>query len=106
MEYLNGHDYSLLLTATDDGALRIWKNFADQRNPEMVTAWQGLSDMLPTTRGLARRVSISLDRSKGQGGQSWYRVFLPVVMYKTDMKGDKLCRDNSLVLTVSFHTQV
>ncbi|KTF90488.1 hypothetical protein cypCar_00046644 [Cyprinus carpio] len=52
MEYLNGHDCSLLLTGTDDGALRIWKNFADQRNPEMVTAWQGLSDMLPTTRGL------------------------------------------------------
>uniref|UniRef100_A0A3P8XTK1 Regulatory-associated protein of mTOR n=1 Tax=Esox lucius TaxID=8010 RepID=A0A3P8XTK1_ESOLU len=68
MEYLNGHDCSLLLTATDDGALRIWKNFADQRNPEMVTAWQGLSDMLPTTRGLARRVSIYLDRTKGQGG--------------------------------------
>ncbi|XP_051567984.1 regulatory-associated protein of mTOR isoform X2 [Myxocyprinus asiaticus] len=67
MEYLNGHDCSLLLTATDDGALRVWKNFADQRNPEMVTAWQGLSDMLPTTRGLARRVSIYLDRSK-QGG--------------------------------------
>ncbi|XP_047669460.1 regulatory-associated protein of mTOR isoform X3 [Tachysurus fulvidraco] len=89
MEYLNGHDCSLLLTATDDGALRIWKNFADQRNPEMVTAWQGLSDMLPTTRvcgkafwncsvsrdsrenpgcsGLARRVSIYLDRGK-QGG--------------------------------------
>uniref|UniRef100_A0A672MQU0 Regulatory-associated protein of mTOR n=1 Tax=Sinocyclocheilus grahami TaxID=75366 RepID=A0A672MQU0_SINGR len=67
MEYLNGHDCSLLLTATDDGALRIWKNFADQRNPEMVTAWQGLSDMLPTTRGLTRRVSIYLDRSK-QGG--------------------------------------
>nr|XP_015211492.1 PREDICTED: regulatory-associated protein of mTOR [Lepisosteus oculatus] len=52
VEYLNGHDCSLLLTATDDGALRIWKNFADlERNPEMVTAWQGLSDMLPTTRG-------------------------------------------------------
>ncbi|XP_036427267.1 regulatory-associated protein of mTOR isoform X1 [Colossoma macropomum] len=67
MEYLNGHDCSLLLTATDDGALRIWKNFADQRNPEMVTAWQGLSDMLPSTRGLARRVSIYIDRSK-QGG--------------------------------------
>ncbi|RXM28608.1 Regulatory-associated protein of mTOR [Acipenser ruthenus] len=80
MEYLNGHDCSLLLTATgkgeldekhtcaDDGALRVWKNFADlERNPEMVTAWQGLSDMLPTTRGLPRRVSIHLDRSK-QGG--------------------------------------
>lgn len=39
------------LLCLDDGALRIWKNFADQKNPEMVTAWQGLSDMLPTTRG-------------------------------------------------------
>nr|XP_048674809.1 regulatory-associated protein of mTOR isoform X7 [Caretta caretta] len=68
MEYLNGQDCSLLLTATDDGAVRVWKNFADlEKNPEMVTAWQGLSDMLPTTRGLARRVSIYLDRSK-QGG--------------------------------------
>uniref|UniRef100_A0A6I8S931 Regulatory associated protein of MTOR, complex 1 n=1 Tax=Xenopus tropicalis TaxID=8364 RepID=A0A6I8S931_XENTR len=68
VEYLNGQDCSLLLTATDDGAIRVWKNFADlEKNPEMVTAWQGLSDMLPTTRGLARRVSIYLDRSK-QGG--------------------------------------
>ncbi|XP_048344393.1 regulatory-associated protein of mTOR isoform X5 [Sphaerodactylus townsendi] len=68
MEYLNGQDCSLLLTATDDGAIRVWKNFADlEKNPEMVTAWQGLSDMLPTTRGLTRRVSIYLDRSK-QGG--------------------------------------
>ncbi|KAL8163449.1 UNVERIFIED_CONTAM: hypothetical protein K2H54_021951 [Gekko kuhli] len=51
MEYLNGQDCSLLLTATDDGAIRVWKNFADlEKNPEMVTAWQGLSDMLPTTR--------------------------------------------------------
>uniref|UniRef100_A0A8C5C364 Regulatory associated protein of MTOR complex 1 n=1 Tax=Gadus morhua TaxID=8049 RepID=A0A8C5C364_GADMO len=59
MEYLNGHDCSLLLTATDDGALRIWKNFADQRNPEMVTAWQGLSDMLPTTRGQTSKCFLS-----------------------------------------------
>ncbi|XP_057357770.1 regulatory-associated protein of mTOR isoform X4 [Manis pentadactyla] len=68
MEYLNGQDRSLLLTATDDGAIRVWKNFADlEKNPEMVTAWQGLSDMLPTTRGLDRRVSVCLDRSE-QGG--------------------------------------
>lgn len=43
--------FPLSLVSPDDGALRIWKNFADQKNPEMVTAWQGLSDMLPTTRG-------------------------------------------------------
>lgn len=40
------------LLSPDDGAIRVWKNFADlEKNPEMVTAWQGLSDMLPTTRG-------------------------------------------------------
>lgn len=40
------------LFTQDDGAIRVWKNFADlEKNPEMVTAWQGLSDMLPTTRG-------------------------------------------------------
>lgn len=40
------------LSSSDDGAIRVWKNFADlEKNPEMVTAWQGLSDMLPTTRG-------------------------------------------------------
>ncbi|XP_041072707.1 regulatory-associated protein of mTOR isoform X5 [Carcharodon carcharias] len=56
MEYLNGQDCSLLLSATDDGAIRVWKNFADlEKNPEMVTAWQGLSDMLPTTRGSCTR---------------------------------------------------
>ncbi|XP_068119978.1 regulatory-associated protein of mTOR isoform X2 [Hyperolius riggenbachi] len=69
MEYLNGQDCSLLLTATDDGAIRVWKNFADlEKNPEMVTAWQGLSDMLPSTRGLTRRVSIYLDKSKQGAG--------------------------------------
>ncbi|XP_037593187.1 regulatory-associated protein of mTOR [Cebus imitator] len=41
-----------LSPSPDDGAIRVWKNFADlEKNPEMVTAWQGLSDMLPTTRG-------------------------------------------------------
>lgn len=42
----------LFCASQDDGAIRVWKNFADlEKNPEMVTAWQGLSDMLPTTRG-------------------------------------------------------
>lgn len=41
-----------LFSPQDDGAIRVWKNFADlEKNPEMVTAWQGLLDMLPTTRG-------------------------------------------------------
>jgi hypothetical protein len=48
-----GHRVTCLISPfSDDGAIRVWKNFADlEKNPEMVTAWQGLSDMLPTTRG-------------------------------------------------------
>ena len=33
----------------DDGSVRVWRNY-DQR-PELVTAWQALSGMLPSTRG-------------------------------------------------------
>lgn len=55
---------SLLCASQDDGAIRVWKNFADlEKNPEMVTAWQGLSDMLPTTRGR------SSAWRRGMGGQ-------------------------------------
>lgn len=47
-----GLGFNVLFSPQDDGAIRVWKNFADlEKNPEMVTAWQGLSDMLPTTRG-------------------------------------------------------
>lgn len=50
--HLQGTGLHCLSPSLDDGAIRVWKNFADlEKNPEMVTAWQGLSDMLPTTRG-------------------------------------------------------
>lgn len=50
----------LLSSPQDDGAIRVWKNFADlEKNPEMVTAWQGLSDMLPTNRGQCQGQSCS-----------------------------------------------
>lgn len=62
---------TLLSPSLDDGAIRVWKNFADlEKNPEMVTAWQGLSDMLPTTRGRSgsqthcRQHELGLDSSE------------------------------------------
>uniref|UniRef100_UPI00358F8B59 regulatory-associated protein of mTOR isoform X2 n=1 Tax=Myxine glutinosa TaxID=7769 RepID=UPI00358F8B59 len=68
MEFINSHDVSLLLTGTDDGAIRIWKNCADEeRNPELISAWQGLSEMLPSSRGLSRRFSVSLEKNKHGG---------------------------------------
>ncbi|XP_014681197.1 PREDICTED: regulatory-associated protein of mTOR-like [Priapulus caudatus] len=57
MEIINGHDSTLLLTGTDDGAVRVWKNYCTENNTglHLVTAWQALSDMLPSTRVFGAR---------------------------------------------------
>ncbi|XP_070581195.1 regulatory-associated protein of mTOR-like isoform X2 [Ptychodera flava] len=53
MDFMNSHDMSLLLTGSDDGAVRIWRNYSGENGKpvELVTAWQALTDMLPSTRG-------------------------------------------------------
>ncbi|CAB3987511.1 regulatory-associated of mTOR-like [Paramuricea clavata] len=50
MELLNSHDLPLLLTGSNDGGVRIWRNYT-QGEPELVTAWQALSSLLPFKRG-------------------------------------------------------
>lgn len=54
LEYINAHDNTLLMCGSDDGAVRIWKNyncdeFCDKK--ELVTAFQALNDMQPLARG-------------------------------------------------------
>ncbi|XP_072037046.1 regulatory-associated protein of mTOR-like isoform X3 [Amphiura filiformis] len=52
MDFLNSHDVTLVMTGSDDGAVRIWRNYWSQSNKpvELVSAWQALSDMLQSTR--------------------------------------------------------
>ena len=42
-------------TFSDDGSVRVWRNIEGEnysdKSLEMVTAWQALSGMLPSTRG-------------------------------------------------------
>ena len=38
------------LSTIDDGGVRIWRNYT-QGEPELVTAWQALSSLLPFKRG-------------------------------------------------------
>jgi hypothetical protein len=68
VEFANGHDVSLLLAASDDGSLRVWRDYASiyspslysassvsssihsagfgsQTWPKLVSAWQALSDI-------------------------------------------------------------
>ena len=54
MEFLNPHDQPLLMLGSDDGAVRIWRNYenSNQKLPQLVTAWQALTDMLPSSKGM------------------------------------------------------
>ncbi|XP_052780147.1 regulatory-associated protein of mTOR-like isoform X2 [Mya arenaria] len=52
LEYLNAHDNTLLLCGSDDGCVRLWRNYVGEDvSPDLVSAFQAVSEMLPLTRG-------------------------------------------------------
>ncbi|KAF3083901.1 hypothetical protein TWF569_010153 [Orbilia oligospora] len=50
VKFLNEDDVALLLTGSGDGVVRIYKNYEDDRNIELVSAWRALTDLLPSNR--------------------------------------------------------
>ncbi|KAH0548367.1 regulatory-associated protein of mTOR isoform X1 [Cotesia glomerata] len=52
LEFINSHDVSYLMTGSDDGAVRVWKNYCNMlgREPTLLTAWQALADVQPATK--------------------------------------------------------
>jgi WD40 repeat protein len=55
LQFVNGHDVSLLLVGSDDGTVRLWNNYtlAQQgHEPGLVTAWHALADVSPVSRSL------------------------------------------------------
>ncbi|XP_065066347.1 regulatory-associated protein of mTOR-like [Rhopilema esculentum] len=67
LDILNAHDLSLLLTASDDGAIRVWRNYVGNEGSrlELVTAWQALSGMIPSTRGAGAGLVTSWEQQSG-----------------------------------------
>lgn len=69
MDFLNAHDLTLLLTGTDDGSVRVWRNIEGEhhgdKSLEMVTAWQALSGMLPSTRGSGSGLVVGWEQETG-----------------------------------------
>ncbi|UYV81949.1 RPTOR [Cordylochernes scorpioides] len=47
--YLNPHDSTLLLLGSDDGSVKVWKHY--DSSPELLTAYQLLTEMLVSQRG-------------------------------------------------------
>ncbi|XP_014472593.1 PREDICTED: regulatory-associated protein of mTOR isoform X3 [Dinoponera quadriceps] len=52
LEFINAHDLSLLMAGSDDGSVRVWKNYCGTISPDpvLLTAWQALADVQPATR--------------------------------------------------------
>ncbi|XP_067006454.1 regulatory-associated protein of mTOR isoform X2 [Anabrus simplex] len=47
LQFVNSHDSSLLMAASDDGSIRLWSNYAllQGKEPSLITAWMALPDV-------------------------------------------------------------
>ncbi|GIX87476.1 regulatory-associated protein of mTOR [Caerostris darwini] len=51
LDFLNAHDDTLLMLGSDDGVIKIWKNYVSDSENRLITAFQIIQDLLPSTRG-------------------------------------------------------
>ncbi|KAF8782229.1 regulatory-associated protein of mTOR-like isoform X2 [Argiope bruennichi] len=51
VDFLNAHDETLLMIGSDDGVVKIWKNYTKEAENRLITAFQVIQDLLPSTRG-------------------------------------------------------
>lgn len=67
MDLLNSHDLSLLLTGSDDGAVRVWRNYCDDDDGRisLVTAWSALSSMIPLYKGTGSGLVTDWEQQSG-----------------------------------------
>ncbi|XP_019770949.1 regulatory-associated protein of mTOR isoform X2 [Dendroctonus ponderosae] len=52
LQWVNGHDQTLLLVAAEDGSVRIWRPIPGNREPSLVSAWQAFSNFKPKQVGV------------------------------------------------------
>ncbi|CAG9766150.1 unnamed protein product [Ceutorhynchus assimilis] len=53
LEWINGHDLSLLLVAADDGSVKVWRpHVVGARAPTLVSAWQAFSNFKTKQTGV------------------------------------------------------
>ncbi|GMG19780.1 unnamed protein product [Ambrosiozyma monospora] len=50
MKFVNEDDSPLLLTGSSDGVIRIFKNFDDVDEAQLISSWRALPDIMPTSR--------------------------------------------------------
>ncbi|CAO3689045.1 unnamed protein product [Rhizopus stolonifer] len=63
MKFLNEEDEALLLTGSDDGVVRLYKNY-DQEQPVLVSSWRALKDM---EKSNSRQSGLVIDWHQARG---------------------------------------
>lgn len=53
----------MLVTGSSDGVVKIFKDYDDEKSVEVVSAFRGLTDLIPSTKN----VGLVLDWQQGQG---------------------------------------
>lgn len=59
LEWINGHDIAMLMVASDDGSVKLWKpNVGMSREPSLISAWQAFGELKPTDKRAAGNVGV------------------------------------------------
>ncbi|KAL9578380.1 MAG: hypothetical protein Q9203_007117 [Teloschistes exilis] len=63
VRFINEDDQALLLTGSSDGIVKIFRNYEQEKNIELVTGFRALTDLVPSTKN----AGLVLDWQQGQG---------------------------------------
>ena len=62
-KFINEDDQALLMTGASDGVIRIFRNYESDKEVEMVSAFRGLNDLVPSNKN----AGLVFDWQQGQG---------------------------------------
>ena len=63
VKFINEDDQALLVTGSSDGVLKIYRDYDSEEKIELVTAFRGLNDLVPSNKN----VGLVFDWQQGQG---------------------------------------
>ena len=63
VKYINEDDQALLVAGSSDGVLKIYRDYDSEEKIELVTAFRGLNDLVPSNKN----VGLVFDWQQGQG---------------------------------------
>lgn len=63
LRFINEDDQALLMTGSSDGVLRVFRNYESPHSIELVTAFRGLTELIPSNRN----AGLVFDWQQGQG---------------------------------------